>query len=151
MTMITICAYRATIGSFYGSMREIKNKNKSDLITSVNCFLETYENYIALHLLKMFNIICISEQSNQNLKSIGDPHVSRLSKSNSKYDLTNLAYISRATDNEQLLLSGDIEEHPGPGNLVYYEPSKLENNNNVCFANATLQLLSTIPEFVNSG
>ena len=62
--MITICAYRATIGSFYGSMRKIQNKNKSDLITLLTAFLKLMRTNIALNLLTIFNIIVISEQSN---------------------------------------------------------------------------------------
>jgi hypothetical protein len=49
-----------------------------------------------------------------------------------------------------LIMSGDIELNPGPMNYVIYTPPQLENINNVCFGNAAIQLLCSIPEFVSS-
>ena len=67
------------------------------------------------------------------------------------FDLINLYEISKPSDFIELLLSGDVELNPGPGNSEINGaklPSKLENKRNVCFTNASFQLLSVIPEFI---
>ena len=60
---------------------------------------------------------------------------------------TNFENILRATDNGDLLLSGDVEQNPGP---VFSKPNRLINRGNVCYANSTIQLLWMIPELVDS-
>ena len=67
------------------------------------------------------------------------------------FDVIGLSEISKPSDIIELLLSGDVELNPGPGYSEINEteqPSKLENKINVCFTNASFQLLSVVPEFV---
>ena len=130
--MITTTAYRAAIGSFYGTMKKCANKCKTEPMANDHCFndcfFDTYGSYISLcivrtyfpTLLKVFEIIGVNEISNPS-------------------DFVNLL----------LLLGGDIEVDPGP--IQEYnqtKPAKLANNaTNTCFANSSLQLLNSIPEF----
>ena len=53
----------------------------------------------------------------------------------------------RVNDNDNLLLSGDVEQNPGP---LASKPNRLINRGNVCYANSTIQLLWMIPELVDS-
>ena len=48
-----------------------------------------------------------------------------------------------------LIMSGDIELNPGPMNHLTYTPPQLENMDNICFANSAMQVLCSIPEFVD--
>ena len=93
--MITITAYRAAIGSFYGAMRKCMNKEKTELITKddcfKNCFFDTYKRYTTL---------CIVRRCFPNLLKV--------------FDIIGLCEISKPSDVIELLLSGDVEQNPGP-------------------------------------
>jgi ubiquitin C-terminal hydrolase len=179
--MISLAAYRASIGCFLGCLRKIMQKNKTDLCVhdnlSMNCFFETYKKYISLCfirkympiLLNVFDTIGLSDASKPfnfiklilsgdveknlgpdsldtnvkrtdlSLKSPGRPKKQKRSFpiASQKIDNVKSSKSQVAESNNYQLIGSEINT-----------PHKLENKNNVCFANASFQLLSVIPEFI---
>ncbi len=122
--MISLSAYRASIGGFYNTQKKIQSRTSSNL-----------SNH------DLSGNICIQHQFIQYLKLL-------IIREIMPCWIQYFEYFAN-TNVANLLLSGDIEEHPGPTNdFINIPPPRLVNaGTNTCFANSTIQLLHSIPDF----
>ena len=124
--MISITAYRASIGGFYSTTRNISYRKKSNLshydLAGNICIKHQFIQYFKLFMIKQL-IPCWIQY----------------------FD------IFANTNTEDILLSGDVARNPGPTNdFVNMPPPRLFNGaSNICFANSSMQLLMAIPSFQN--
>jgi len=123
--MISISAYRASIGGFYSTTQKISSRTTSNISHS-----------------DLSGNVCIQHQFIQYLKLC-------IIREIMPCWIQYFEFFANTNVDDLLLLGGDIERNPGP-NTEYNEaqPAKLVNGGtNTCFANSTLQLLNSIPAF----
>ena len=124
--MISVSAYRASIGGFYSTIRKIQSRKSenishSDLSDNV-CIQHQFIQYLKLYIIREIMPCWIQY-----------------------FDF--FANVNSA----DILLSGDVERKPGPTNdFMNMSPPRLFNGaTNTCFANSSMQLLMSIPSFRN--
>ena len=163
--MISIEAYRAAIGGFYSRNRCILKKEDCVAVNDdclMNFYLENYKNYISLCFVRAYNpsLIVIFEVIGRSLLLSGDVESNpgpetfdkNGNKTNTSINPTSMSQInntvkniSTVTDDLQNLNTGNQSSQ----DIVSTKPpSQLQNRSNVCFANASFQLLALIPEFM---
>ena len=124
--MISISAYRASIGGFYSTTQKISSRTKSNISHS-----DLSDNVCIQHQFIQYLKLCI-------IREIMPCWIQYFE-------------FFANTNVDDLLLSGDVERNPGPTNdFINMPPPRLVNGgNNTCFANSSMQLLMSIPSFRN--
>ena len=64
--MITLQAYRASIGRFYNKGRDLSNIEEFN--TNMSCFFSAYLNYLVLHFNKIFGLFLLEFYDSSFLK-----------------------------------------------------------------------------------
>ena len=105
--MIDLCTYRSAIGSFHakrGKLARNKGECFDGCFVSKECFLEHFQKYFNLSIVKHYFPTLIKVFESISLMSD----------------------VSKESDKLELLLSGDVEQNPGPD-----IPQGLYNQNNI--------------------
>ena len=151
--MITLQAYRASIGRFYNKGRDLSNIEEFN--TNMSCFFSAYLNYLVLHFNNFFGLFLLEFYDSSFLKRVQlliDGDVESNPGPTQNIDCKSPGGRSKKIKGfrgtpKKCNFSSDIDF-----NVTYIRdpniPLGLMNQGeNVCFFNSVIQILYTLPAF----